>query len=67
MKEADEIQFASYIMNRKTEYNERSYMNDILNQKFPYLANAFVNRGVEQFQKGNFEKAKEYSQNSVGT
>lgn len=65
MKEADEIQFASYIMNRKTEYNERSYMNDILNQKFPYLANAFVNRGVEQFQKGNFEKAKEYSQNSV--
>lgn len=64
-KEADQIQFSSYIMNRKTSYNEMSYMNDILGQKFPYLANAFVNRGVEQFQAGDYEKAKEYSQNSV--
>jgi tetratricopeptide (TPR) repeat protein len=64
-KEADEIKFASYIMNSATEYDDKSYMRDILGQKFPYLANAFVNRGVEQFQKGDFEKAKEYSQNSV--
>tara|TARA_B110000046_G_scaffold57595_2_gene64395 strand:- start:68190 stop:69458 length:1269 start_codon:yes stop_codon:yes gene_type:complete len=64
-KEADQIQFASYIINRKTTYDEPSYMNDILRQKFPYLANAFVNRGVEQFQAGNYAKAKEYSQNSV--
>ena len=64
-KEADQIQFASYIMNRQTKYNEISYMRDILGQKFPYLANAFVNRGVEEFQTGNFEKAFKYSQNSV--
>lgn len=64
-KEADQIQFSSYIINRKTKYNESSYMFDILNQKFPYLANAFVNRGVEQFQAGDYAKAKEYSQNSV--
>ncbi len=64
-KEADQIQFASYIINRKTTYDEPSYMNDIRRQKFPYLANAFVIRGYEQFQAGNYAKAKEYSQNSV--
>jgi hypothetical protein len=64
-KEADQIQFASYIINRKTSYNEPSYMNDILIRKFQYLANAFVNRGVEEFQAGDYAKAKEYSQNSV--
>ncbi len=64
-KESDQISFASYIMNRKTSYNELSYMADILGQKFPYLANAFVNRGVEQFQVGDYAKAKEYSENSV--
>ena len=40
-------------------------MNDILGQKFPFLANKFINRGVEEFQAGNYEKAKEYSENSV--
>ena len=64
-KESDQISFASYIMNRKTNYNELSYMNDILGQKFPYLANKFVNMGVEKFQVGDYAKAKEYSENSV--
>lgn len=64
-KESDQITFASYIMNRGTEYTETSYMRDILGQKFPYLANAFVNRGVEKFQTKDYEKAKTFSENSV--
>ena len=64
-KEADQITFASYIMDSKTSYDELSYMTDILIQKFPYLANAFVNRGVEKFKVEDYAKAKEYFQNSV--
>ena len=64
-KQADEKQFKSYITEPKTEYNEASYMSDIIRRKFPYLANAFVNRGVEEFQVGNYQKAFDYSQNSV--
>lgn len=64
-KEADQLKFAGFIMNRETEYEDVSYMRDIMGQKFPYLANAFVNKGVEAFQNKNYEKAKEYSLNSV--
>lgn len=64
-KEADQIKFQSYIFNRDTEYDEASYMRDILGQKFLFLANAFVNRGVQAFQAGDYEKALDYSQKSV--
>ncbi|MBL4710080.1 MAG: tetratricopeptide repeat protein [Flavobacteriales bacterium] len=64
-KDADQLKFAGFIMNRETEYNDISYMRDIMGQKFPYLANSFVNKGVEAFQNKEFKKAKEYSLNSV--
>lgn len=64
-KQEDQYKFIGYIMNRETNYEDVSYMRDIMANKFPYLANAFVNKGVEQFNEGDYQKAKDYSLKSV--
>ncbi|MEQ8909592.1 MAG: tetratricopeptide repeat protein [Vicingaceae bacterium] len=61
----DQMKFMGYLMNKDTKFDDPTYMRDILGNKFPYLANAFVNKGVESFQNGEFEKAKEFSEKSV--
>jgi len=65
-KEGDQMKFGLYLGNRETKYVDISYFRDIIGNKFPYLANAFVNKGVEEFQAGNYAKAKEFSENSIG-
>lgn len=62
---ADQMKFMMFLQNKDTKYDDVSYMRDIIDQKFPYLANAFINKGVEEFQAKNYEKAMEYSGNSV--
>jgi tetratricopeptide (TPR) repeat protein len=64
-KPADQMKFMQFIQNKDTKYGDVSYMLDIMNQKFPYMANAFVNKGVDAFQSENYEDAKELSENSV--
>ncbi len=54
------------IYNKETDFDDPSYMSDILGQKFPYLANAFINTGVEAFQAEDYKKAKDLSEKSVG-
>ena len=66
-KEADQMKFGMYLGNAETQYTDRSYFFKIINEKFPYLANAFVNKGVEEFQAGNYQKAKDYSEKSIET
>lgn len=63
--QAGQMKFMGFLMNKDTKFDDPTYMRDILGNKFPYLANAFVNKGVESFQDGNYEKAKEYSEKSV--
>ena len=64
-KQEDQYKFVGYLMNRETSYEDVSYTRDIMANKFPYLANAFVNKGVEEFNAGNHKNAKEYSLKSV--
>ncbi len=64
-KEADMLKLIGYISNRKTEFDDVTYFRDIIGNKFPYLANAFVNKGVEYFQAEEYAKAKEYSEKSI--
>ena len=66
-KEADQMKFMGYLMNRNTAFGDVSYMRDIIGNKFPYLANAFVNKGVEEFQAGNYKESKDYSEKSIMT
>lgn len=63
----DQQKFMGYIMNRKTSYDDPTYKHDILGNKFPYLANALLNKGVESFQNQEFEKAKEMYEKSIMT
>jgi len=63
----DQQKFMGYIMNRKTSYDDPTYTRDILGNKFPYLANALLNKGVESFQNQEFEKAKEMYEKSIMT
>jgi len=54
------------IYNKDTDFEDPTYMRDIMGQKFPYLANAFINTGVEAFQVEDYKKAKDLSEKSVG-
>lgn len=63
----DQQKFMGYIMNRKTSYDDPTYTRDILGNKFPYMANALLNKGVESFQNQEFEKAKEMYEKSIMT
>ena len=64
-KESDLLKLFGYFNNKNTSYDDPSYFRDIIGNKLPYLANAFVNNGVEEFQAGNFEKAKVLSEKSI--
>lgn len=64
-KEADLQQFVQTLHGENTKHGDLTYKFGILQQKFPYLANAFINSGVEAFQKKDFETAKAYSEKSV--
>lgn len=66
-KQADQQKFMGYIMNRKTSYDDPTYTRDILGNKFPYMANALLNLGVEAYQNQEFEKAKELYDKSIMT
>lgn len=64
-KESDLLKLFGYFNKRDTKYEDPSYFNDIIGNKLPYLANAFVNNGVEAFQAKDFEKAKALSEKSI--
>lgn len=64
-KAEDAAKFQAYLNDKNTKYGDFSYMSSIMNQKFPYLANAFINKGVEAFQAEDYKKAKLYSESSV--
>ncbi len=64
-KEEDMMKFAQVLHGKETKHTELVYKFGILQQKFPYLANAYINAGVEAFQTKDFEKAKKYSEKSV--
>lgn len=65
--ESDMLKLIGYISNRNTEFEDPSYFRDIIGNKFPYIANAFINKGVEEFQAENYKKALEYSGKSIQT
>lgn len=60
------LKLLGLIYNKETDFEDPTYMRDILGQKFPYLANAFINTGVEAFQAEDYERALELSEKSVG-
>jgi tetratricopeptide (TPR) repeat protein len=64
-KQEDQMKFMSFLMNKDTKYDDPTYTQDILLRKFPYVANAFINNGVEYFNEGDYEKALDYYGKSV--
>lgn len=64
-KDEDMMKLMGMIYNKETSFEDQSYMADIFGQKFPYLANAFINKGVEAFQVEDYKSAKELSEKSV--
>lgn len=63
--EMDLQKFVQTLHGQDTKHGDLTYKFGILQQKFPYLANAFINAGVEAFQTKDFETAKKYSEKSV--
>lgn len=64
-KDEDLQKFIPILHDQDTKHGDLTYKFGILQQKFPYLANAFINAGVEAFQNKDFETAKKYSEKSV--
>jgi len=64
-KEEDVLKLQGMLKNKNTSLGDPTYNRDILNNKFPYLANAFVNKGVESFQTEEYQKAKDFSEKSI--
>lgn len=63
--EADQMKFVGFLQNKDTRYDDQSYTQDILGRKFPYIANGFINNGVEFFNNKNYEQALDYYGKSV--
>lgn len=63
--EEGHAKLVEYVRDKSTSYNDIGYTRDILEKKFPYIANDFINRGVEFFKANEFKKAKDYSLKSV--
>lgn len=64
-KEEDLGKLRAMIFNKETDFDDPTYTRDILNQRFPYLALAFTNTGVEAFQTEDYKAAKDYSEKSI--
>lgn len=64
-KDEDMAKFAQVLHGKETKHEDMTYKFGILQNKFPYLANAFINAGVVAFQNQNFENAKAYSEKSI--
>ena len=64
-KQEDLAKMKAMIFNKETDLDDPTYTRDILNQRFPYMALAFTNTGVEAFQAEDYEAAKEYSEKSI--
>ena len=64
-KEEDLAKLKGMIFDQTTNFDDPSYTRDILNQRFPYLALAFTNTGVEAFQVEDYAAAKDYSEKSI--
>ena len=63
--EKDLQKLFGYFNNKETDYDDPSYFRDIIGNKFPFLANAFINEGVAAFNNQDYEKAKEFSEKSI--
>lgn len=66
-KEADQMKFMGYLMNRNTKFGDLAYVRDIMGNKFPYLSAAFVEKGYNEFSAGNYQEAKDYYLKSIST
>lgn len=64
-KDEDLVKLIQAIYKKDTDFDDPTYVRDIMGQKFPYIANGFINSGVEQFQNQNYKKAKDLSEKSV--
>lgn len=55
--EVDFDKLVAMVQSKDTEYDDRSYTVDIVAKKFPYIANAYANNGIEAYNAGNLEEA----------
>lgn len=65
-KEVDLLNFFKALMDQKTKYIDQEITADIILNQFPTLANIFVNKGIDAYQKRKeYEKAYNYFKNSL--
>jgi len=64
-KQEDQQKFMGFLMNKDTRYDDPTYTRDILGNKFPYLAHALIDKGVEAYQIEKFEEAKNLYEKSI--
>lgn len=65
-KEDDLVKFIQLLMNQKTSYVDDEIVMDILMNRFPSLANIFVNKGVSEYKDSkNYPSALKSFENSL--
>jgi Flp pilus assembly protein TadD len=63
----DVMKFFTALNDKSTKYVDQMWTADIIGQKFPYMANTFLNLGVESFTKTkDYQKAMENFEAAVG-
>ncbi|MFN4234361.1 MAG: tetratricopeptide repeat protein [Bacteroidia bacterium] len=64
---ADVMKFFTALNDKSTKYVDQMWTADIIGQKFPYMANSFLNQGVDYFTKSkDYQKAMESFEAAVG-
>ncbi|KAA3648881.1 MAG: tetratricopeptide repeat protein [Bacteroidetes bacterium] len=64
-KDEDMMKFAQVLNAKDTKHGDLTYKFAIMQNKFPFLANAYINTGVQAFQSKDYEMAKSYSEKSI--
>jgi len=65
-KQEDLLKFFKALMDQKTRYTDQEITMDIIMNQYPTLANIFVNKGIDAYQKTkDYEKALKYFKNSL--
>lgn len=60
-----QMRFMGFLQNKSTKWEDFNYTRDILGNKFPFIANAYLTLGYDAYENSEFKNAKEYYEKTI--